>query len=128
MREKQLYQKFKKAWSPNYIHRIETKSDDGIPDILIVDDYVTAIFIELKSIQKKFKHKKIPLRTNQVLWLMKYPGFAYILIAVENEYFLFHSQYAKLLKDGIDYSKFEKKCELKSKSLKEICSFVKDDL
>lgn len=65
----------------DYCERIETKREDGLPDVMIVNNSRT-IFIELKQNVQAHRPKYVPLRKDQIMWWEKFTragGVGYIL-------------------------------------------------
>lgn len=108
MREKQLYQKFKPLWK-TFQQRIEIKGNGGLPDVLLVNEIDEKIFVELKVIDcpKRLTTKiRVPLRQQQLLWMLKYPSAAFILTGINYEgnsplFWLVPKKFAKIVHDGV---------------------------
>lgn len=92
MNESKFYKKFKKIWMQyknSYCSRVETKFEDGRPDLHLVNQNGIDFFVELKFIKKRFINKKLPLRTSQIIWFFKYNGGvrSFVLIQIGDEFF-----------------------------------------
>lgn len=128
MSEKKLYQKFKKEWlkyKNSYVSRVETKFEDGRPDLHIANQFHVDFFIELKFMNKKFRNKKLTIRNSQFVWFYKYTGKieSFFLFEIENEFYvLSRNKLKEKLKEfssPINFSFFEKNTE-KFKTLKDL--------
>lgn len=128
MSEKKLYQNFKKEWlkyKNSYCSRVETKFEDGRPDLHVVNQNRVDFFIELKYLKIKFKNKKLPIRNSQFHWFYRYNGqiCSFFLFQIDKEYYVLSQ---KKLKEKIkEFSRamtFEYFCDNcdKPESLKNI--------
>jgi hypothetical protein len=126
MSEQKLSKQFRKQY-PGYIEIINPKSiNAGIPDALIVNRQLQIIFIEFKFYKTKFKKTKISLRSKQILWFLKYPALAFILIQVQNTYYLFDKHKIYLLKKTITWNNFYYTATFVTTSLQELISYLYD--
>ena len=134
MLEKDMYQKFKKKWSPkNYIKRIEPKFTGGIPDLLLVSSKtLIPIFVEMKVIKYNLKQLKVLIRTSQIIWFTEYPGIAYILVGIskidnKHIYCLFDKSKIQQISKGMNWDIVPTQCIITS-DLKQIANYLENCL
>lgn len=131
MSESKLYKNLKKEWlkyKNSYCSRVETKFEDGRPDLHLANQNSKDFFIELKYLNKKFLNKKIPIRKSQFIWFHQYTGSieSFFLIQVEKSFFVidqktFVNNLEKILKP-ISFSYFLK-ISKKFNNLKELVDY-----
>jgi len=124
MKEKDLYQKFKKAW-PYYINRIEPKGESGIPDMHLYNG--RDVFVELKLADATGKHKnivEIDVRRSQHIWHKKYPGKSFLLVSMDNFFYLFTKDRIEFIRNRMELNVFQSLYILKTKDMKRIIEFL----
>lgn len=120
--EKQLYAVLKKHWK-YYIERIEPKYKGGIPDVL-VDVNMKSMFIELKVGSKENDKLKIKIRTSQRLWHKKYTGESYLLVAVDDIFYLVDKNDISTVVDGMGFQEFEETASCLSPNMADIAMWI----
>lgn len=124
MNEKKLYEHFKKHWT-SYISRVETKRDDGRPDVHLVNNKEQDIFLELKSVDKKFKEAVLPIKKSQFIWHKEYSGRnAYMLFRVEDDFFLFRKGHIFNLRGKVKWTDFKNLAVVECKDIARICNYL----
>lgn len=103
--EKQLYKELKEHWT-FYIERIEPKYKGGIPDILVNANGNTE-FVELKIGHKENGKLKIKIRPSQRIWHKKFTGISYVLVSVDDVFYLIDSWNIPNVIDGMKFEDFE---------------------
>lgn len=117
MSESKLYHDFKKQWKL-YIKRIETKLDDGMPDVHLINTNELNIFLELKYLPKMFIKRVLPIKKSQFIWHANYAGkHNYMLFQVEDHYFLFKKKNILQLRGEVGYGRFCSLAEVHTKKL-----------
>ena len=96
MKEVDMYKQLKKSYNEmvmnGIICRIESPiSGNGIPDVYYRSTYYEG-WIELKQLQQRKTHWKVPFQPGQFAWLQRYHvlnGHSSLVATIDEEWFLF---------------------------------------
>jgi len=96
MTEKQIFKNLANIMSLHggQLYRMENRIGIGTPDTHYSFDQGNSGWVELKQISKQIKNRKkvtVPYRPGQIGWLKKYNGRKYVLLYMDEMYYLLTS-------------------------------------
>lgn len=124
MSERKLYQDLKDIWK---FYMKKMPDADGIPDCHLVNGNKNDIYLELKTMDRKFREAMLPIKKTQFIWHAEYSGrCAFMLFRIGTDYFLFKKSSVIKLRGKITWKTFIDECLFKTNSLKVIAEFLED--
>jgi len=124
-KEKDVYKLIRKHWR-GYIERIEPKYRGGIPDVLMVNKQQFPFFLELKKAEREINSMtvRIKIRKSQILWFMAYPSKAFMLIELNEKFFVIDKINVPKLRESISIQELKDLASIETDQMNQVIRYL----